>query len=417
MAINLLSTTSRVEIPFIKVTIGEYTFGGYDKKVTGSNIDVNGVYKLQNIKYPNYIQSLNVVKINGTVNKYTLTLTYPITPNSDPNFFEKVFGSVSNTRKIIFSYGDLSVPTFLYKEEEALILKVNPQFDLSNSRITYTVTAQSSSTLINTASYLFPEVVSQPSKVIENLLTDTDRGLLEIFYGMKNIALVKSSNLIPHDDATVTLMCKKCTVLEYLNYLVSCMRPANTSSENLLLGSKYYFIVHDDFSSKFGGPYFQIERTDKDKDVIDAYEIELGYPTAQVVMSFSIESDDEYALFYNYANKLNNGEFVQQIDDEGNLIKVYAPVIASNNAEHKARENDKTWWTNVTEFPIKARIVLKGLLRSAQLMSYVRLNVRFYGKKHTSSGLYIITQQLDEINTNTGFKTTLSLVRVKGDLD
>ena len=50
-------------------------------------------------------------------------------------------------------------------------------------------------------------------------------------------------------------------------------------------------------------------------------------------------------------------------------------------------------------------------------MSYVRLNVRFYGKKHTSSGLYIITQQLDEINTNTGFKTTLSLVRVKGDLD
>lgn len=39
----------------------------------------------------------------------------------------------------------------------------------------------------------------------------------------------------------------------------------------------------------------------------------------------------------------------------------------------------KSWWTQVTQFPIQATLVIKGLLRPAILMTYVRLNVVFYG--------------------------------------
>ena len=34
---------------------------------------------------------MEVVKINGQVNKYTLNIDYPVTQHDDPNFFEKIF--------------------------------------------------------------------------------------------------------------------------------------------------------------------------------------------------------------------------------------------------------------------------------------------------------------------------------------
>ena len=46
-------------------------------------------------------------------------------------------------------------------------------------------------------------------------------------------------------------------------------------------------------------------------------------------------------------------------------------------------------------------------------MTHVRLNVYFFGRKHISSGLYIVTKQIDKVDAN-GYKTTLSLTRISG---
>jgi hypothetical protein len=49
------------------------------------------------------------------------------------------------------------------------------------------------------------------------------------------------------------------------------------------------------------------------------------------------------------------------------------------------------------------------------LMSYVRVNTLFYGRKYAGGcGTYIITKQEDKIDAS-GYRTTLSLVRIKGD--
>jgi hypothetical protein len=77
-------------------------------------------------------------------------------------------------------------------------------------------------------------------------------------------------------------------------------------------------------------------------------------------------------------------------------------------------ESDRTWWTKVTEFPISADLTIKGLLRPAILMTYVKLNVWFYGHKHNTSGYYIITSQEDSISTS-GYVTRLGLTRIAGD--
>ena len=69
----------------------------------------------------------------------------------------------------------------------------------------------------------------------------------------------------------------------------------------------------------------------------------------------------------------------------------------------------------MTSFPIEATITLKGLTRPSILMTYVKLNVWFAGGvKHVSSGTYIITKQVDKIDSS-GYTTTLTLLRVGGE--
>lgn len=47
-------------------------------------------------------------------------------------------------------------------------------------------------------------------------------------------------------------------------------------------------------------------------------------------------------------------------------------------------------------------------------MQYIRLNVYFPGGgKHISSGLYIVTAQVDSISES-GYRTTLELTRIDG---
>ena len=127
--LSLLGALNRVEAPFIKVKIGDYTFGVYNK--TAGNIEANGFYQAAKIVYPNFVKSLKIQKINGQVNTYTLTFVYPITPADDPNFFEKVFSSVSKTRDIVFTYGDASLPSYIYKDEEAIITNVQSSFSMT----------------------------------------------------------------------------------------------------------------------------------------------------------------------------------------------------------------------------------------------------------------------------------------------
>jgi hypothetical protein len=87
-------------------------------------------------------------------------------------------------------------------------------------------------------------------------------------------------------------------------------------------------------------------------------------------------------------------------------------MYTSGNNDFKTRPEDIIWFTKVTKYPISATLKIQGLLRPAQLMQYIRLNVVFPGgNKHISSGLYIITKQIDDIGDN-GYTTTLSLTRI-----
>lgn len=421
--VSLLSGNVRVSTPFIKVTFGDlnsgYTFGVYDKR-TGSIQTANMAYTVNKVKFPNYIQSLEIMKINGQVNQYTLNMSYQITQDNDPNFFEKVFSTVSDSRKIIFSYGDLSMPTYVYKDEEALITEITSNFAVSSARIDYTVKAISACDLLNASSFTFKARYAQPSDVIMELIKNKKYGVQDIFYGMRDLDLIKANSLIARDDKPVNITMKtNISILDYLTYLVSCMTPISDTRPSLSKSGTYVLNVVDDVSGIYKGPYFTVKKLSTQIDntnSLETYSVDIGYPSADIVTSFQIDDNENWSLYYNYSNKIDTEQYNYRINNQGKLEPVYAPNLSSNNGMYKTTEADRSWWTNVTEYPISATLTMKGLLRPALLMNYLKLNVLYFGKKHISSGLYTITKQVDRIDFN-GFQTTLSLLRIGADKD
>lgn len=416
--LNLLGNLNRVASPFIKITIGNYTFGVYQKR-TESKYDEEGIFKLHRITYPNYVQSLNITKINGQVNTYSLVFVYPITAGDDPNFFEKVFSSASKTRKIVFSYGDFSVPTYIYKDEVAIFTDVKADVSATKSTITYTVSAVSSAALATSGTFNFEAKYCKPSDEIKKLLRENSTyGLQDVFYGMRDYQKVISDSLIASDDKPVHLeYMPQTSIFDYLMYLVNSMIPDSLSTNSNRNDSLYTMTVIDDYSGKYGGPYFKVERVNKKLDSYGAYEVDVGYPSQNIVTDFSSEDNQTYSIFYDYNKKLSNSDYAYRVDRKGQLVEVYSPTISSDNQHFETRAVDKNWWSKVTEFPLKAKLTITGLLRPAILMTHVRLRIYFYGKKYIHSGLYIITKQQDYIGIGSNFKTVLSLTRVGGDDD
>ena len=120
------------------------------------------------------------------------------------------------------------------------------------------------------------------------------------------------------------------------------------------------------------------------------------------------------SILYNYSTDIQQPEYSYSINKEGDIISTESPAITRSSTYLKTTEADKTWWSQMTQFPVSAKLTIKGLLRPALLMSYIKVNTYFFGHKHISSGLYIITKQEDTID-NSGYKTTLSLTRISGD--
>lgn len=420
---SLLSSQSLVQVPWIRVDIGKYSFGVYSR-TDSTKTDKYGFYTAANIKYPNFVKDLTIVKINGQVNQYTLTMAYGVGVSDDPNFLDKVFSSVSSTRKIVFSYGDMSQPNYVYRNEEALITKIKSKFNIQTGVITYTVSAVSSAAISLAQSMTFAGGTFKPSAKIKEIMSNPKYGLHSVFTGMNESNLDK---LIAGDDRQVYIATKtNISPVDYITYLVSCMVP-DSYTRNDTTGSAIYVLTLHDAASydnnilkdmEMTGTYFRVQKVEHGMAHTDAFEIDIGVGNGSktIVTNFDVVDDENYALLYDFKNPKDEVNYVYRLDNNGQLIPEWAPAITSKNDFFMTRPSDIAWWTKVTQYPIKATITLQGLLRPAILMSYIRINVIFPGgHKHIASGLYLVTSQQDQIAAEGGYKTTLALTKISGD--
>ena len=412
MGSSLVSTQNLVESPFIVVKIGNYTFGQCSDLASKYRMKQSGM-----VTFPNLMKSLRIVKVNGAINTYTLVMDYAITNTDDPNMLEKVFGSVSKTRKITLTYGDWCAPTYIYKEEEALITKIKSNIDFHSSKITYTINCVSTSLDLKAGTFSFGPRFGKPSDIIRELLTNEAYGLTNVFTGMKNMSKVNMKSLLASDDKPVQIEAKQgISILDYIGYLVSCMVSV-TDSGGPIKDANYFWNVCDDTTNEYGGTYFKIVRVASNVNFNvtgSTFEVDVGYPGGNCVSSFAVNTDDTWSILYDYSEEIKQPQYAYKINDSGYVETYLSPTITTSTGKVKTTEESKTWWTQMTQYPITAQLTIKGLLRPSILMSYVKINTYFFGHKHISSGLYIITKQEDSISDQ-GYRTTLNLTRVGGD--
>lgn len=413
---DLLSYPSLVESPFIIVEIGGYTFGSYSD---------GGSFLSGKVTYPNFMNNINIVKINGQVNTYTIRMVYQITKGDDPNMLDAVF-SINKDKygwqKIKISYGDWSYPSFIYKEEEAIISKITSKIDFSGSRIEYELNCTSTALPLTVNSFNFPATFAKPSEVLLNLVCNKTYGMQDIFTGMINKNKIISSGIIASDDREVKIEAKYgISLLAYMNFLVDCMSSVTDDANSIIKNAKYFLTLEDDIKGKMGGAYFKVTKISThgeerlNQDSADTYTLDIGYPGNNFVLGFSINNNDIWSIYYNYSKKLPQTNYVYRIDNDGKLVSEYSPAISTSRDLKYTTESSKSWWTSMTEFPATATLTLKGLMRPSILMSKVRINSYFYGAKHISSGLYIITRQEDSVNSS-GYRTVLTLTRIGSDV-
>lgn len=408
MSKSLVSIPTLVQSPFIIVTIGGVTFGSYSESGYGGKVT-----------YPNFMKSISITKVNGTVNTYNLSFQYQVRAGDDPNLLDKIFSKAANDRAITFQYGDWNAPAYIYKEEKAIITNVTSTLDMNNSLISYTVAATSDAIGLTSTQFNFPAREAKPSDVLLDIISNSRYGLKKVFTGMRNRANVISKHLIASNDMKVKLLAQSgITVLEYLNYLADSMISSSNPSGSALKKSKYFLSIHDDFTNEVGGTYFKITEVSKDTKTIkstDTYEIDVNYPGDNFVTQFSLTNDQSWAILYEFEQDVKQEQYTYKINDDGSVSTNYTPSMLKSVLTDQMSPSKSTWWTRMTEFPVEATLTIKGLTRPSMLMTYVKLNVLFAGGvKHISSGMYIITKQVDSIS-NGGYTTTLTLLRVGGD--
>lgn len=314
----------------------------------------------------------------------------------------------------------LKLPLTCIKNEEAIITKVQQSFNLQGSVITYTVSAVSSAALATDGSITMPSpgIPVKPSDEIKKLFRN-NKSLQNTFTGMD---VSKLDSLIAGDDKAVPIDTKQnISAIDYINYLAGCMIPAGSGPG--LSKEIYIMTIHDDSITNSNkalskkGPYFEVKKVSTIMDPGDAYEIDVGINTSTIVRSLEIEQNENYSIYYEYQGKAHPENYVRRLNADGLWEDVYAPAKMMRQNCYDVDVTDQVWWTKATQFPINATLQVQGLLRPATLMQYVKLNVIFPGgNKHLSSGLYIVTRQVDNISP-AGYATTLGLTRIKGDMD
>ena len=388
----LQNFTSLIETPYVSATFGGKTFGVKNT--------INPVTMTRDI---DYITDLTVIKqASGSVNQYNLNLAFVIKPGDDPNKIDKIISS-DPTRNISVSYGDLSQPAFSYISEKGIITNIKPIIDVANSKLTYNITATSSAALNYSIKRSYKAVYRKPSDEIFDLLyLSTDNGLLQLFPGMAKRSKVEANGWIARTDKAVQINSQQnVSPIERLKYLVSQMQ-SNSKS--------FYGLVFHDIDNLEDGLWFEVIDSSL-RPAKYSLDIDIGYPGNIKVFDFQVNNDTSFALLTKYSASVDKDNIIN-INEDGSFLKSSDPSYVIRNGQ--PNEVLKSWWKNMTSFPVNATLRIRGLITPAVLAETIKINVLFFGRKYNYSGDYMVTGQTDSISMS-GYRTTLNLTRVGGE--
>lgn len=388
---NLTSYPTLVQAPYIELDLNGVTIGGY-------NNDAD--------KYPNHLISMDIDKVNGRINNYTINIVHQIRAGEDPNLIDTLLSRTGYRNKVKIKYGDSAYSSF-FKEEEAYIIDVTHTDNVSSASINYTIKAISSVGSIQSATYQFSSVMDKPSNQIIKLLYEnasTSVELLGILEGMRNKSEALGKNLIPQDDDVISIPgLKDASLIDRITQLVSKMRdsknPSTTYTLTYIDGKKPYF--------KIG----KIKQTNASKSVAlkNCYYVDVGFPGDSFVTNFSLNNDVYWPMYYKYAG--NFSEYKYNIDYSGNIYSQKIHPLELDDKFQTKNVSQMNWWEYVRSYPVSASLTIKGLMKPVMLIENIYIYSTFYGQEDLATGIYSIIGQKDRVD-GSGYSTTLELLKV-----
>lgn len=380
-----------VEAPYFEVEMGGMKIGGY-----------------HNNKIPNYVKSLTVKKINGSINEYSFILIHQIRPGDNPNYIDNIL-SGTGYNYINIKYGNANTGQ-IFTDYKAMVTNVSQTFDFTNCNIIYNVSATSIAAATSAQKFNFSEFTGKGSDRIRWLLYESMTDILSIFPGMSNKLKVEQQGLIPTNDSVITMGPETdITSVEYLRKLVGRMTSAVNGTQDIS-DSIYMLNISDDLLNDTYGATFKITEVKSSLSSVPfMYEVNVGYPDNNFVLDFSVKDNFAWSIAYESSKKIIKYDY--EIDSLGNLKKQNIPAYYEGEKDKLGYRN---LWTSLTRFPINATLTVRGLLEDSLLMQYIKINCIMYGAKRITSGVYIVTEQEDSIG-NGIYATKLSLMRVSGD--
>ena len=167
-----------------------------------------------------------------------------------------------------------------------------------------------------------------------------------------------------------------------------------------------YFLTYNDSTN---GAYFNISEITTTMSNDAVYEIDVGYPGDNFVTDFQLCDNIYWPLIYEYNGNIPKWDY--DIGPTGEIIKRKTNSLYTDNKFNTSGLINQNWWKSITEFPISAKVTIKGLTIPVMLTTYIRINTMFFGEQDIASGLYVVTDQTDNVS-GSGYTTTLTLLRV-----
>lgn len=417
---NYIAPAVYIEILGVKFGLASYNEVAYDitsyeRPITPSSLS----------KYPNIITKLKVNRlVDGSDNQYTLTIKYLPQDGDDPSYIDKLLAAnyQQNDSKMIIAYGDSSLDGFIRNKMEATILKSSMSVDLETSALEYTIKALSLSSIYSIykdsngepIQFSFPARKDMyPSEILKLVYNDPIYQLKKVFPGGITINGIDINEINDSNRPDIfrsgeVISESKCNPYEYLIRVVKSMYSSEIGTKDNS-NKPFIYSINDSYMNQSFDIFNLV--TNSSEDYVD--EVEIGIEDSKVT-SYKFDSDFSYLMYQSYASENNEkGLYKYYYDDKGNEYKVKSYDGSASVNSHEQIARDKRWYESVSELPYALTLTTRYLKRSIPLGSNLKVTIIIKGQVHWTSGIFMITESVDEISTS-GYSSTLKMLRLKG---
>lgn len=359
----------------------------------------------------------------GSANQFSISIAYVPKPNQDPNLIDKALDGVTAKHlpcRLRYGYSGIKGYNLISQEYECEVLGYT--VSLRDSIIYYNITGVSYAMTLREKRYNFPAIpnlnpisfikvlfngISASSFVSSMIKPVFDLKVSGDFYGDYKIEI--ADNASSYAEPMEFNAVQDVTVFQYLDTLL--LNIQDTDDPNAIywyslsdVRGKKTITIHrttvqvtssqyNDFKTLFVFDWGGNHQNNKTNNLVKAFETEFKG-------ELNIATSDEII------------ETRYGIDSSGNDVQIEGleELVVGDYMKQDNTVTTRTWAKSL-DWAYNASMELEGIPADIPIGAVIEVNPMFYGQKHHTAGLYMITGAKCNI-TSGGFSTNLNLFKI-----